>query len=61
VDAAAPLKTSRPGGFTRILEHCVAVGRVTDDAAATARVRLESSLGPELAGRLVGALAGAAR
>ena len=43
--------------MSRLLGHCEAVGRVTDLDALTARSRLESALGSELASRLVGALA----
>lgn len=47
-----------PGrGAPRLLEHCVALARVTGSEGPTARVRLERELGCELADLLVEALA----
>jgi hypothetical protein len=45
------------GGTSRLLDHCEAIGRVTNAGPASARARLENELGLELARRLVGALA----
>jgi hypothetical protein len=45
------------GGMSRLLGDCEAVGRVTAADAASVRYRLEGALGPDLASRLVGALA----
>ena len=53
---AARLREGRMVGMSRIVEHCEALARVTDDQSSDARTRLESVLGPELAHRLVGAL-----
>jgi hypothetical protein len=39
-----------------LLAHCEAIPRVSD-GSATVRTRLETVLGPDLAARLVGALA----
>ncbi len=43
--------------MSRLLGDCEAVGRVTAADAASVRYRLEGALGPDLASRLVGALA----
>ena len=57
MDAARETRSRRPAGMSRLLTHCETLARVTSEHSATARVRLESELGPELAQRLVGALA----
>jgi hypothetical protein len=56
VDAVGP-RFRRSQGASRLLEHYEALARLTGRDGASARVRLESALGPELASRLVGALA----
>ena len=43
--------------MSRLLDHCDTLARVTGNGHANALVRLETELGPELARRLVGALA----
>jgi hypothetical protein len=45
------------GGLARLAEHCDTIGRVTTARRANALLRLEGELGPDLARRLVGALA----
>ena len=57
---AARLREGRMVGMSRIVEHCEALARVTDDQSSDARTRLESVLGPELAHRLVARSAAAA-
>ena len=59
-------RDSRPeaaAGVARLLDHCEALARVMGGGApaTTARSRLESALGLELAERLVGALARGSR
>jgi hypothetical protein len=55
-------RTTGTGGASRIVEHCIVLGRVTaGEARATALARLEGELGNELARRLVGALCGRGR
>ncbi|HEY7196563.1 MAG TPA: hypothetical protein VH306_05215 [Gaiellaceae bacterium] len=56
MDAAAQVPV-KPPGFVRILEHCELLDRADETTAQSARVRLESALGSELAGRLLTALA----
>jgi hypothetical protein len=51
MDAAAP-----PPGLARLLDHCEAIGRLTQGDHECARGRLDAALGRELAGRLLGAL-----
>jgi hypothetical protein len=48
-------------GSSRIVAHCLALDEERSDPRAPARARLETALGPELAGRLVQALAGGRR
>jgi hypothetical protein len=55
MDAAAQARGSAPG-LVRLLQHCEALGRLTQGDHECARGRLEAALGRELAGRLVGAL-----
>jgi hypothetical protein len=57
VTAAHDSRSRRTFGMTHLLEHCEALGRLTRGSAAPARSRLESTLGAELASRLVGGLA----
>ena len=57
MDAAQDLTASARTGMTRIIGDCETLGRVTGDGRSNALRRLESALGSELAGRLVGALA----
>ncbi len=45
------------GGLARLVAHCDTLGRVTAERRADALLRLEGELGPDLARRLVGALA----
>ena len=59
--AAAPGHSQVRSGNSRILAHCAGLARVTGQERASARVRLESALGDELAQRLVGALAAESR
>jgi hypothetical protein len=59
--SAATFRSHRPLGTHRLLEHCEVLARVTGREYATARARLETALGTELASRLVGALAGGHR
>jgi hypothetical protein len=55
MDAAA--QPSAPTqGLARLVEHCEALGRLTQDEHECARGRLDAALGREFAGRLVGAL-----
>ena len=54
---AAHSRTRRSPGFAHVLEHCHALSRMTRGASPPARARLETALGPQLASRLVGALA----
>ena len=55
---AARFPQDRPGGgFARLVAHCDTIGRMTTDRRAHALLRLEGELGPDLARRLVGALA----
>jgi hypothetical protein len=56
MSAAHDSRTGAPGGMSRLLDHCEAIGRVTNAGPASARARLENELGSELARRLVGAL-----
>jgi hypothetical protein len=44
-------------GIFRLVGHCEALARALEDGHAPARMRLEVELGPELATRLVCALA----
>jgi len=44
-------------GTARLLAHCDAVARLVDEPREDARERLAEALGPELASRLVDALA----
>jgi hypothetical protein len=53
--AAAQLPGSAPG-LVRLLEHCEALGHLTEVEPLTALGRLEGVLGSELAGRLLVAL-----
>jgi hypothetical protein len=55
MDAAAQVPGSA-AGLVRLLEHCQALGRLTERDQECARGRLEAALGRELAGRLLGAL-----
>jgi hypothetical protein len=55
MDAAAQVPGSAHG-LSRLLEHCEALGRLIQSEPDCARGRLEAALGPELAGRLLGAL-----
>jgi hypothetical protein len=55
MDAAAQSLGSTQGLF-RLLDHCEALGRLTQCDQACARGRLEAAVGRELAGRLLGAL-----
>jgi hypothetical protein len=55
MDAAAQVRGSAQA-LGRLLEHCEALGRLTQSERECARGRLEAALGPELAGRLLGAL-----
>jgi hypothetical protein len=55
MDAAAQFRGSAQG-LSRLLEHCEALGRLTQSEQECARRRLEAVLGSELAGRLLGAL-----
>jgi hypothetical protein len=55
MDAAAPAPGAAQG-LVRILEHCEALGRLTQCDHECARGRLETALGRELAGLLLGAL-----
>ena len=55
--AAVDFRLRRPSGASRLLEHCEAIARLTGPEPASARARLETAIGPELAGRLVLALA----
>jgi hypothetical protein len=57
MSAAEPTNERRGSGMARLLGHCEAVDRVTPADAPTPRARLESELDPELASRLVVALA----
>jgi hypothetical protein len=57
MSAAHDSRARATGGTSRLLDHCEAIGRVTNDGPASARARLENELGSELARRLVGALA----
>ena len=61
MDAARHLHSPSRTGMTRLLEHCETLGRVTAEHQATARARLETELGCELARRLIGALAAGSR
>jgi hypothetical protein len=56
MDAAHDFSAARTG-MVRILGDCERLGRVTAGGSSNALRRLESALGPELADRLVGALA----
>jgi len=60
MDAASSHHTRRRGA-PRLLEHCAVLARVTAEDGPSAHARLEEELGAELAGLLVGALAGEAR
>ena len=55
--AAADFRVRRPFAASRLLEHWEAVSRLTGPESTSARARLETAIGPELAGRLVLALA----
>lgn len=55
MDAAAQVPGSAQG-LVRLMEHCEALGRMTQCDDECARGRLEAALGRELAGRLLGAL-----
>ena len=59
MDAAAQVPGSAQG-LVRLIEHCEALGRMTQGDHECARGRLEAALGRELAGRLLGALTGRA-
>jgi hypothetical protein len=52
----SPQRLARRGA-PRLIEHFEALDRVTANDGPNARTRLERELGPELAHRLVGALA----
>jgi hypothetical protein len=54
---AASSQRLRQRGAPRLLAHFAALERVTASGGPTAKARLEHELGPELAERLVGALA----
>jgi hypothetical protein len=60
MDAAAQSRGLAPE-LVRLLEHCQMVGRLTQTEQGSARGRLEDALGPELACRLLGALANGSR
>lgn len=55
MDAAAEFRGSGQG-LSRLLEHCEALGCLTQGDQECARGRLEAAIGTELAGRLLGAL-----
>jgi hypothetical protein len=57
MDAAQGYSPAAGTGMTKIIGDCETLGRVTGDGSSSALRRLESVLGSELAGRLVGALA----
>lgn len=59
MDAARRSESAQ--GLRRLLKDCEAVERLATGDPASARNRLESALGSELARRLVGALTGGAR
>ncbi|HET9545345.1 MAG TPA: hypothetical protein VFO88_07190 [Gaiellaceae bacterium] len=61
MDAASTFVPETGTGMTRILGDCEQLGRVTGDRSSSALRRLETVIGEELAGRLVGALAGGRR
>ena len=54
--AARDARLHPTAGVRRLLEHGATLNRVTAADRLTARTRLESELGSELAGRLLGAL-----
>lgn len=56
VTAARASEDRSGGGFARLVEHCETIGRVTGDRRASALLRLEGELGPDLTRRLVDAL-----
>jgi len=58
MDAASTFVAATGTGMTKILGDCEQLGRVTGDGSSSALRRLETAIGEELAGRLVGALAG---
>lgn len=60
MNAAQDLTPPSGTGMTKIIGDCERLGRVTDGTSSALR-RLESVLGPELADRLVGALASGRR
>jgi hypothetical protein len=57
MDAAHGHGPAAGTGMVKIIGDCERIGRVTGENRSTALRRLESALGSELAGRLVGALA----
>ncbi|MEO8290224.1 MAG: hypothetical protein ABI649_04435 [Gaiellaceae bacterium] len=56
METAAPGPTGGARGASRLLEHCAAIGRVTETDHGSARARLEHELGGHLAGLLCRAL-----
>lgn len=61
MDAAAAQSPGSAPGLVRLLEHCEALGRLTEVEPVTPFGRLEGVLGCELAGRLLVALTSAGR
>jgi hypothetical protein len=56
MDAAGRSSVGGQRGAPRLLEHCEAFERMLGDNASSARVRVETMLGEELAGLLYRAL-----
>ena len=61
MNAAFASRSRTPSGIARLLDDFDALARATAERDGSARSRLESELGSELARRLVGALASGPR